>query len=85
MSLGGNFYEFRKKYSVFEKTKEDYTRAVSGDDVNSYMENWSRQSGLLEFQPDVEFVCQKEADYAVITIQDPFATGLGRIPRAYKK
>ena len=33
MSLGGKFYEFRKKYSILEKTKEDYTRAVSGDDV----------------------------------------------------
>ena len=95
------------------------------DDVNLYMENWARRSGLLEFQPDamrigwdfpfaisemqnrfglrgyvaayilpegfetscpgVEFADQKEADYAVITIQDPFETASGRIPNAYKK
>ena len=95
------------------------------DDVNFYMENWARRSGLLEFQPDamrigwdfpfaisemqnrfglrgyvaayilpegfetscpgVEFADQKEADYAVITIQDPFETASGRIPNAYKK
>ncbi len=95
------------------------------DDVNFYMENWVRRSGLLEFQPDamkigwdfpfaipemqnrfgirgyvaayilpdgfetscpgVEFAEQKEADYAVITIHDPFVTALGRIPNAYKR
>lgn len=95
------------------------------DDVNFYMENWARRSGLLEFQPDamrigwdfpfaisemqnrfglrgyvaayilpegfetscpgVEFADQKEADYAVITIQDPFEAASGRIPNAYKK
>lgn len=95
------------------------------DDVNFYMENWARRSGLLEFQPDamrigwdfpfaipemqnrfgirgyvaayilpdgfetscpgVEFAEQKEADYAVITIHDPFVTALGRIPNAYKR
>ena len=35
--------------------------------------------------PGVEFSDQKEADYAVITIYDPFAAGSGRIPNAYKK
>ncbi len=33
----------------------------------------------------VEFAEQKEADYAVITIQDPFAAATGRIPNAYKR
>lgn len=65
------------------------------DDVNSYMENWARRSGLLEFQPDAMRIgwdfpfaiseMQKEADYAVITIHDPFAAALGRIPNAYKR
>ena len=95
------------------------------DDVNFYMENWARRSGLLDFQPDamrigwdfpfaisemqnrfglrgyvaayilpegfetscpgVEFAEQREADYAVITIQDPFASAAGRIPNAYKR
>lgn len=33
----------------------------------------------------VKFAEQKEADYAVITIHDPFATASGRIQNAYKK
>lgn len=35
--------------------------------------------------PGVEFADQKEADYAVITIYDPFAAAFERIPNAYKK
>lgn len=35
--------------------------------------------------PGVEFANQKEADYAVITIYDPFAAAFERIPNAYKK
>lgn len=95
------------------------------DDVNAYIENWARRSGLLELQPDamrigwdfpfvslelqnrfglrgyvaayvlpegfetscpgVEYADQKDADYAVITIYDPFAAAFERIPNAYKK
>lgn len=95
------------------------------DDVNSYMDKWARNSGLLtmcpnakrigwdfpfvspELQnrfglrgyvaayiipeafetdyPGVEFIKQLEADYAVITIQNPFENAFERIPNAYKK
>ncbi|MCI8410566.1 MAG: helix-turn-helix domain-containing protein [Lachnospiraceae bacterium] len=95
------------------------------DDVNAYMDNWAKQSGLFKFQPDamrigwdfpfvsselqnrfglrgyvaayilpegfkttcpgVEFANQKDADYAVITIYDPFVAAFERIPNAYKK
>ena len=94
-------------------------------DVNAYMDNWAKNSGLLEFQsdamkigwdfpyvslelqnrfglhgyvtayilpegfetsyPGVEFANQEEADYAVITIYDPFVAPFERIPNAYKK
>lgn len=95
------------------------------DDVNSYMDNWARHSGLLTLRPDamrigwdfpyvsselqnrfglrgyvaayilpegfetscpgVEYANQKEADYAVITIYNPFEAAFERIPNAYKK
>lgn len=35
--------------------------------------------------PGVEYASQKEAEYAVITIYDPFAAAFVRIPNAYKK
>ena len=35
--------------------------------------------------PGVEYADQKEAEYAVITIYDPFAAAFERIPNAYKK
>lgn len=94
------------------------------DDVNAYMENWARRSGLLEVCPDAmrigwdfpfvppdmqtrfgihgyvaayvlpdgfetdcpgaEYAGQKEADYAVITIYDPFPVA-DRIRNGYKK
>lgn len=95
------------------------------DDVNAYMENWAKRSGLLESAPNamqigwdfpfvsaelqnrfglkgyvsayvlpdgfvtdcpgVEYHDQIDADYAVITIYDPFAAAFERIPNAYKK
>lgn len=95
------------------------------DDVNSYMDNWARNSGLLTLFPDakrigwdfpfvslelqhrfglrgyeaayiipegfetdypgVEYEKQLEADYAAITIYDPFKSPFERIPNAYKK
>ncbi len=94
------------------------------DDVNAYMENWARRSGLLKYQPDavkigwdfpfvppemhtrfgihgyvaayilpdgfdascpgVELASQREADYAVITIYNPF-DAVDRIRNGYKK
>ncbi len=114
-----------KKVKAFRMARYVMLTPNPEDDVNFYMENWARRSGLLEFQPDamrigwdfpfaisemqnrfglrgyvaayilpngfetncpgVEFADQKEADYAVITIYDPFAAGFGRIPKAYKK
>ena len=42
-----------------------------------------------EFEPScpgtVHFVKQEEADYAVITVYDPFAAAFDRIPNAYKR
>ena len=35
--------------------------------------------------PGVEYADQKEADYAVITVYDPFAAVFERIPNAYKR
>ena len=95
------------------------------DDVNAYMENWTKRAGLLEIAPNamqigwdfpfvsaelqnrfglrgyvsayvlpdgfttdcpgVEYHDQIDADYAVITIYDPFAAAFERIPNAYKK
>lgn len=94
------------------------------DDVQAYMENWARKSGLLQVRPDavmigwdfpfvsaeqqnrfdlrgyaaayvlpegfepdcpgVEFACQETADYAVITVYEPFVAPFERIPRAYR-
>lgn len=47
------------------------------NDVNRYMEEWAKQSGLLALHPD--------AEYAVITVIDPFAAAFERIPNGYKK
>ena len=95
------------------------------DNVNKYMEDWAKASGLLTVNPDamrigwdfpfvsselqnrfglrgyvaayvlpdgfhtdypgVEYARQVDADYAVITVYDPFAAAFERIPNAYKK
>lgn len=95
------------------------------DDVNRYMDDWAKMSGLLTMKPDakkigwdfpyvsselqnrfglrgyvaayilpegfetdypgVEYAEQAQADYAVITIYNPFAAAFERIPNAYKK
>lgn len=39
----------------------------------------------FEDYPGVEYVDQVEADYAVITVYDPFAAAFERIPNAYKR
>lgn len=114
-----------KKVKAFKMARYVMLTPNPEDDVNFYMGNWARRSGLLDFQPDamrigwdfpfaisemqnrfglrgyvaayilpegfetscsgVEFANQKEADYAVITIHNPFAVASGRIPNAYKK
>lgn len=114
-----------KKVPAFKMARYVMITPNPEDDVNAYLENWARRSGLLDFQPDamrigwdfpfvtpelknrfglwgyvaayvlpkgfetscpgVEFADQKEADYAVITIYDPFAAAFERIPNAYKR
>lgn len=94
-------------------------------DVNRYMREWAKSSGLLAASPNakligwdfpyvsleqknrfhmwgyaaayilpedfhtdcpgVEYADQIEAEYAVITIYDPFAAAFDRIPTAYRK
>ena len=95
------------------------------NDVNAYLDEWAKKSGLLDFKPDakrigwdfpyvsselqnrvgrrgyvaayvlpegfetdypgVEYANQAEADYAVITIYNPFEAAFERIPNAYKR
>lgn len=114
-----------KKVKAFKMARYVMVTPNPEDDVNAYMENWAKRSGLLELQPDamrigwdfpfvtpelknrfglwgyvaayilpegfetscpgVEYADQSEADYAVITIYDPFAAAFERIPNAYKK
>lgn len=114
-----------KKVNAFKMARYVMVTPNPEDDVNAYLDNWAKRSGLLDFQPDamrigwdfpfvtpelknrfglwgyvaayilpegfetscpgVEFANQKEADYAVITIYDPFAAAFERIPNAYKK
>ena len=114
-----------KKMQAFKMARYVMITPNPENDVNAYMENWARRSGLLDVQPDamrigwdfpyvtpelknrfglwgyvaayvlpegfetscpgVEFANQKEADYAVITVYDPFAAAFERIPNAYKK
>lgn len=114
-----------KRIKAFRMARYVMVTPNPEDNVNAYMDNWARQSGLLKFQPDarrigwdfpyvspelqnrfglhgyvaayilpegfetncpgVEYANQKEADYAVITIYDPFKAAFERIPNAYKR
>lgn len=114
-----------KRVKAFKMARYVMLTPNPEDDVNAYMENWAKRSGLLEFKPDamrigwdfpfvppqmqtrfgihgyvaayilpegfetscpgVEFADQKEADYAVITIYEPFTAAIERIQNAYKK
>ena len=114
-----------KKVKAFKMARYVMITPNPEDDVNAYMDNWARKSGLLEIQPDamrigwdfpyvsfelqnrfglhgyvaayvlpegfetccpgVEYANQKDADYAVITIYEPFVATFERIPNAYKK
>lgn len=113
-----------KKVKAFRMARYVMLTPNPEDDVNTYMDNWARRSGLLEYQPDamrigwdfpfvppemnsrfgiygyvaayilpegfetncpgVEFADQKEADYGVVTIYDPFAA-VDRIRNGYKR
>ena len=114
-----------KRIKAFRMARYVMVTPNPEDNVNAYMDNWARQSGLLKLQPDarrigwdfpyvspelqnrfglhgyvaayilpegfetncpgVEYANQKEADYAVITIYDPFKAAFERIPNAYKR
>lgn len=113
-----------KRVKAFKMARYVIISPNPEDNVNAYMDNWARQSGLLEVEPNamrigwdfpyvtpelqnrfglwgyvaayvlpekfetscpgVEYANQKEANYAVITIHDPFAVS-ERIRNAYKK
>lgn len=113
-----------KKVKAFKMARYVMISPNPEDNVNTYMDNWARQSGLLKAEPNamrigwdfpyitpelqnrfglwgyvaayvlpeefetsypgVEYANQKEADYAVITIYDPFSAS-ERIRNAYKK
>lgn len=113
-----------KKVKAFKMARYVMISPNPEDNVTAYLENWARQSGLLEIEPNamrigwdfpfvppelhsrfglwgyvaayvlpegfetscpgVEYANQKEADYAVITIYNPFAVS-ERIRNAYKK
>lgn len=114
-----------KKIEGFRMARYVMVTPNPEDDVNRYMDNWARQSGLLAINPNakrigwdfpfvslelqnrfglrgyvsayvlpdgfetdypgVEYANQDEAEYAVMTIYDPFVAAFERIPNAYKK
>lgn len=53
--------------------------------IRGYMAAYILPEGFETKCPGVEFAHQKEADYAVITIREPFVAAFERIPNAYKK
>ena len=53
--------------------------------LRGYVAAYILSEGFETTCPGVEFADQEEADYAVITIYDPFAAAFERIPNAYKK
>ncbi len=53
--------------------------------LSGYVAAYILPEGFETCYPGVEFANQKEADYAMITIHDPFAATFERIPNAYKK
>ncbi|MBD5457881.1 MAG: helix-turn-helix domain-containing protein [Lachnospiraceae bacterium] len=53
--------------------------------LKGYVAAYILPEGFDTAYPGVEYVEQKNADYAVITIYDPFAAAFERIPNAYKK
>lgn len=62
---------------------------VSGEQKNRFGLRGYAAACILpeDFTPDcggVEIACQEDADYAVMTIRDPFSAAFDRIPRAYQ-
>lgn len=53
--------------------------------LRGYVAAYILPEGFETDVPGVEYAPQKEADYAVITIYDPFAAAFERIPNAYKR
>lgn len=53
--------------------------------LRGYVAAYILPKGFETCFPGVEFADQEEADYAVITIYDPFVAAFERIPNAYKK
>lgn len=53
--------------------------------LRGYVAAYVLPEGFEPNYPGVEFANQEEADYAVITVYDPFAAAFERIPNAYKK
>ncbi len=53
--------------------------------LRGYMAAYILPEGFKTCCPGVEYADQKDAEYAVITIYDPFAAAFERIPNAYKK
>lgn len=53
--------------------------------LRGYVAAYILPEGFETNYPGVEYANQEEADYAVITINDPFAAAFERIPNAYKR
>lgn len=53
--------------------------------LRGYVAAYILPEGFETNCPGVEYANQEEADYAVMTIYDPFAAAFERIPNAYKK
>lgn len=53
--------------------------------LRGYVAAYILPEGFETSCPGVEYANQEEADYAVITIYDPFAAAFERIPNAYKR
>lgn len=52
--------------------------------LRGYASAYILPEGFEPACPGAEIVCQETADYAVMTIRDPFAAAFDRIPRAYQ-
>lgn len=53
--------------------------------LRGYVSAYVLPEGFETNCPGVEYANQADADYAVITIYDPFAAAFERIPNAYKQ
>lgn len=53
--------------------------------LRGYVAAYILPEGFETDCPGVEYADQEEADYAVITVYDPFAAAFERIPNAYKR